>query len=253
MPRYSGQGKVRIGTRQANGFPGVFRDVGEIDPKGVSVEPKLDIFNVKESSSGNRAILERLIQGREATVKFAFQEWSAKNLAMQLLGMDIEVDAGTVTGEVLPSGLQAGDLVPLRNPKVSSVVVKDSASGTPATLDASQYEVESADYGNLLIKDVAGLTQPLKADYSYAAVTQVPMMVSQLQEVCLRIELINTADANRKILVELYRVQFDVGKTLALIQEKGIASPDMEGMLLIDTTKPADGDLGQFGRVVLLG
>lgn len=252
MPVFSGQGRLLIGPRETSGAPGPLRWVGEIDPKGISVDFKVDTFDVKESSSGFRGTLDRIVQGKEATLKFGFQEFNADNLALQVLGTKAEVSAGTVTGEVLPATLAAQDIVALAHPKVTSVVVKDSAS-TPATLVAgTNYSIESADYGTLRIIDVATFTQPLTADYSYGAVTQVPMMAAALSEVTVRAELLNTADAMKKLIVEIYRVRFDAAKTLELIQEKDIAMGAMEGAVLLDPTKPAEGPLGQFGRVLFL-
>ncbi len=57
----------------------------------------------------------------------------------------------------------------------------------------------------------------------------------------------------RKLVVELYRVQFPPAKTLELIQQKGIATGEREGAVLVDQTKPVAGELSPFGRVLLLG
>lgn len=252
MPVFSGQGRVLLGDRTASGGPGALRLVGEIDPKGLSVDFKVDEFEVKESSSGQRGTLAMLTQAKSATVKFAFQDWNADNLAMQVLGVKIATAGGSVTNEALPAGLVVGDIVRLAHPGVSSVVLRDSAT-TPATLTAgTHYALDSADFGALLIKSLGSYTQPLKADYTYAAVTEVPLLKDTLRDRYLSVELMNTADGNRKVLVEFYRVNFSAGKTLDLIQEKGIATGAMEATVLVDPTKPVDSALGQFGRVVML-
>jgi hypothetical protein len=248
---YSGQGDVLLGTRLASGDPGIYRHIGEIEPKGVSLEPKVEQFKVKESSSGQRGTLFSLTQGRELMVKWAFQTWNPDNLALQVLGETAVIQGGTVTARALPTGLKAGDIVPLGNHKVSSLVLKDSA-GSPATLDDTHYTLGDAAFGLVEILSVTGLTQPLKADFEFGSILQIPAMVAQLPEVSILIRLKNTADAGKRLGVELYRVQLNPAKTLQLIQEKGIQNPEIEGEVLIDPTKPADGDLGQYGRIVLL-
>jgi hypothetical protein len=252
MPVYSGQhGVIKIGPRTSDGWAGPLRDIGDVEPdKGIDITLKVNLFDVKSVRGGQLVTKERLIQEKQATLKFSLREWVRKNVAMQLLGPDTVVEAGTVTEEPLPT-VAEGDLVMLRNPRVSSVVLVDSA-GSPVTLNASHYELEDAEFGGLKFKNVAALTQPILADYSYAERIQVPILGGQLQTVWVTIELINTADALKKLRIDLYAVQFDAAKVINLIQTKGNAAGEMEGMLLADPTKPNDPELGQFGRVMLL-
>lgn len=251
MPRWSGQGKVFMGQRTALGDPGPMRWVGEVDSKGASLDMKLDIFKTKESSSGQRATLDTIVQGKEAMLKFGFMEWDPDNIALQIMGHTLTVAGGTVTGEALDQGI-AGDFISLDHPKVSSLVVKDSATPTPAMLTGTHYNLDSPDFGRILLKDISGLELPLVADYSYAARKDIPIMTQQLHEAWVRFELVNTAPGGGKTLVEFYRVQIPASKTLQLIQEKGIGIGDVEAEVVIDPTKPVDGTLGQFGRVMLL-
>ena len=67
----------------------------------------------------------------------------------------------------------------------------------------------------------------------------------------LRLEGINTAQGNAKVLVELYRVAFDPLKEISFISDE-YNKFELEGSLLADTTKPYDAVLGQFGRIVQL-
>lgn len=256
MPVYSGaHGVIKIGLRTASGWPGAMRDIGDVDPdKGIDLSPKTDTFDVKTLRGGHLVTKDRLIKERSSTVKFSMQEFNAMNLAMQLFGMDSVVAEGTVTGEPLPNPLVAGDEVVLRNPLVSTLVLTDSASGTPATLTDTHFSqsAEQAAYGGLTIKSVAGLTLPILADYAYAERIQVPILNGDLESVWVTIELMNSAQAGAKMRIDLYKVQFDAAKTLNLLQAKGISTPEMEGMLLTDLDKEADPVLGQFGRVMFL-
>ena len=74
---------------------------------------------------------------------------------------------------------------------------------------------------------------------------------SVLPERYLRLEGINTAQGNAKVLVELYRVAFDPLKEISFISDE-YNKFELEGSLLADTTKPYDAVLGQFGRIVQL-
>ena len=67
----------------------------------------------------------------------------------------------------------------------------------------------------------------------------------------LRLEGLNTAQGNAKVLVELYRVAFDPLKEISFISDD-YNKFEMEGSLLADATKPFDAALGQFGRIIQL-
>lgn len=102
------------------------------------------------------------------------------------------------------------------------------------------------------ILDVTGLTLPLTASYAYAAVDNIAFFTQPIQEVALRFEGVNTADGNKKVLVEIYRVALDPTKDLGLITND-LGKFSLEGNALVDVTKP-DNDLvfGKFGRLVYL-
>ncbi len=257
MAFYSGLGSTFFASRDANGNPGVFRNVGETDPdKGVSIDPKIDVVDVYGSSvAAARSIIKRLVQQRQATVKIPFMEWSPENLALRLLGESSVVAAGTVTGETLPGSLLAGDLVALNHTRITpgvgnapNVVIHDS-NATPATVDPAKYSFD--EYGLGSFSDVGTFTQPFKADYAYGSTINIPALAGELKEQWVRFQGLNTAEGV-KVLIDLYRVSFDVTKSLALIQKKGIEVGEMEGMLMADTTKASDPVLGQFGRIRIL-
>ncbi len=143
-----------------------------------------------------------------------------------------------------------GDRYFLAHPKVSALVVVDSA-GTPATLTLGTHYTADTDFGSIQFLDFTGLTAPYKASYTYGVATEIGIFTQPLPERYLRLEGLNTAQANAKVLVELYRVAFDPLKELSLISDE-YNKFEMEGSLLADTTKPYDALLGQFGRIVQL-
>ena len=81
--------------------------------------------------------------------------------------------------------------------------------------------------------------------------TEIGIFTQALPERFLRLEGINTAQGNAKVLVELYRVAFDPLKEISLISDD-YNKFEMEGSLLADATKPFDAALGQFGRIIQL-
>ena len=82
--------------------------------------------------------------------------------------------------------------------------------------------------------------------------TEIGIFTQPLPERFLRLEGVNTAASNAKVLIELYRVAFDPLKKFDIISND-LNKFELEGSLLADSTKPYDAVLGQFGRIVQLG
>ena len=87
--------------------------------------------------------------------------------------------------------------------------------------------------------------------YGFGVTTEIGIFTQPLPERFLRLEGLNTAQGNAKVLVELYRVAFDPLKELNLISDE-YNKFELEGSLLADNTKPVDALLGQFGKIVQL-
>jgi hypothetical protein len=77
------------------------------------------------------------------------------------------------------------------------------------------------------------------------------MFTRPLPERWIRFEGLNTADANREVVIDLYRVAINPAKELSIITDE-LLKFELSGQVLADLSKPADGELGQFGRLVLL-
>lgn len=242
---FLGQGKVYIAARDASGKPKAQRWLGDVSAAKVGL--KSTTAEQKESYSGQRATAKKVVVGKEASVDLTLMEISKDNLSLALVGKATSLASGSVSGEALPAGLVAGDRVSLKYPKVSAVAITDSA-GTPVVLDPSKYDV-IGDFGAIVLKDVSGVTQPLKAAYTHAALESVSMFTAAQSEVFLRYEGINLAEGGVPIVVELYKVNTDPLKDLALITDK-FADMNISAAVLIDPAKPVDDELGQFGRIV---
>ncbi len=243
---FSGQGKVYAAEVSA-GVPGPFKYLGNVPALSFALE--VDKLEHKESSSGQRLTDLSLIREKKASMTATLEDFNADNLARVLWGTKSTVTGGTITNEVLPTGLVAGDFVRLQHLDISAVTVRDSA-GSPATLVAGEdYRVSSAKHGMIEILDPTGFTQPFKVDYTSAAVTNVTVLTESQKTYWLRFEGLNTADSNAPVLVEFYKVQLDPAREFSLIGDE-VAQFEMNGTPLYDETKVGNAVLGQFGRVV---
>ena len=244
------QGRVYLGKRDSNGNPIEVRSPGNVAELKLSL--KTDVLEHYESQSGQRSLDHRMIKSKSATINLSIEEFTKENLALALYGTHVATASGTVTDEPIGGATPVvGDRYFLAHPKVSTLVVKDSA-GTPATLTLGTHYTADTDFGAIQFLDTTGLTAPYKASYAFGDVSEIGIFTQPLPERYLRLEGLNTAQGNAKVLVELYRVAFDPLKELALISTE-YNKFDLEGSLLADSTKPYDAVLGQFGRIVQIG
>ena len=241
------QGRVYLGKRDVNGQPIEVRSPGNVADLKLSL--KTEVLEHFESQSSQRTLDHRMIKTKSAMITLAIEEFTKENLALALYGNHVVGTPGTVTGEPVGGAAPiAGDRYFLAHPKVSSLVVTDSA-GTPATLALGTNYTADPDFGALQFLDTTGLTPPFKASYAFGDVSEIGIFTQPLPERFLRLEGFNTAQGNARVLVELYRVAFDPLKELALISNE-YNKFELEGSLLADSTKPYDAVLGSFGRIV---
>jgi hypothetical protein len=244
---FSPQGVIQVGRRDATtGAVTKYSDLG--DAPTLSISLKTEVEEVNESTSGQRLPLHRQETGKSAEVSLTLRSFDRRTLSLLVRGSAEDVAADSVTGEVMPSGLVAGDIVKLAYPFVTNVVVKDSA-GTPVTVNAADYTVDAGG-GMIRIVDPTGYTQPFKVDYDYAANETVALFTEGQVGYSLVFSGVNTARANEPIQAELYNFVPDPADNIDLITEKS-GTFTLKGSLLIDSTKDADDPLlGQFGRII---
>jgi len=241
------QGRVYLGKRDIDGNPIEVRSPGNVADLKLSL--KTDVLEHYESQSGQRSLDHRMIKSKSATINLAIEEFTKENLALALYGTHVATTGGSVTDEPIGGATPVvGDRYFLAHPKVSTLIVKDSAA-TPATLTLGTHYTTDTDFGAIQFLDTATLTAPFKASYAFGDVSEIGIFTQPLPERYLRLEGLNTAQGNAKVLVELYRVAFDPLKELALISTE-YNKFDLEGSLLADSSKAYDAVLGQFGRIV---
>lgn len=202
----------------------------------------------KESYSGQRGTVRRFDIGNSMTLSATLHQFDPARLARFTNGTVTTVAGGSVVGEVLPLALAVGDVIKLDNPGVSLLTIVDS-NGTPATYPPASYEL-TAGPGSIEILTAPGaLTDPLKASYTYAARKELAFLNALPSTIAMRVEAINLAENNAPVVFELYKVSTSLIKQLALITNgTDVAGSDVEGEVLLDSSKLATGPLGQFGR-----
>lgn len=250
MAYFSGQGRVYIGARDSNGNPAGLTFVGNVPDLKVSLS--VDTIEHQESQSGQRLTDLQLIKTKKGEFSCTLEELIASNLDLALYGTTTKVVPGTVTGEALPNPVAAGSLYPLAFQNVSAVQIQDS-DVAPKTLPAPQYNVNGK-HGSIVILDATSggpYVEPFTVDYAYGAAQSTAMFTQPLPERWIRFEGLNTADGNREVVIDLYRVAINPAKELSIITDD-LLKFDLAGQVLADLSKPVNGDLGQFGRLVLL-
>ncbi|AKJ30682.1 hypothetical protein [Caldimonas brevitalea] len=251
MSYFSGQGRVYVGSRDALGRPLGLSYVGNVPELKVSLS--VETLEHQESTSGQRLTDLQLIKTKKGEFSCTLEELIPVNLALGLYGTTFSQAAGSVTAEALPNPTTVGSLYLLAKQNVSAVVVKDSTGGTAKTLPAAQYSVNTK-HGSIVINDkTAGgpYVEPFKVDYAYGPAQVTSMFTQPLPERWVRFEGLNTADGNSEVVIDLYRVAINPAKELSVITDD-LLKFELSGQVLADTLKPAAGDLGQFGKIVLL-
>ena len=249
MPYYSGQGRVYAAQRSPAGEPLTLRWLGNVPE--LTVNLSTETLDHRESYSGQRLTDFRLVTSKQGELAATLEEFRPENLELALYGVTSATAAGTVVDEALPTGVAAGDIRLLTRQFVSSVVVTDSAA-SPATLVAGTHYRVHAAMGAIEFLSVTGFTQPFVCDYAYGSARSTAMFRAPQPEVWLRFDGLNTADGNTPIIIDLYRVALDPVQDFGLVSNE-LQSFQLRGGVLADQTKPADGALGQFGRIILPG
>lgn len=251
MPYFSGQGRVYLAQRDANGNPLALRWVGNVPDLKVSLN--IETIEHKESYSGQRLTDLTLVKSKGGEFACTLEDFSIENLELSLYGTTSSTTSGAVSNETLPTGIVAGETRLLANPFVSSVTITDSA-GTPKTLPATQYTVHAAQ-GAIQFNDITTggpYVQPFKVSYTRGASRRIAMFRQAQPEVWLRFDGINTADGDKPVIIDLYRIAINPTKDLSLIVDD-LQRFELSGQVLADMTKANDAALGQFGRIIMQG
>lgn len=248
---FSGAGIITLHTRDVNGNPLGGLHIGDTD--NMSLSGNTDTEEHIENQTGFGLTSGRLIKSTKLDVSMDMFNYSIDNLLLGWNASKTSVAASTVTNEVLPASITVGDKYLFTKQNVSSVVITDS-TGSPKTLPAGQYTLNEK-AGSIVINDKTTggpYAEPFKASYAFGTSTQIALFTTPSPERWYRFEGVNKMDNFKTVILDLYKVKFDPFNGFNLISQS-IQSFPLKGSALADTTKPRNGTLGQFGRIVDAG
>ena len=229
---YSGQGIVLMASRDVDGNPLGFRNIGNVSALDIAVATT--VAEHQESSTGARGIDLRLTTQIVANVNITMESFNAENLALGLYGDSATTTAGAVVDEVVICKLDK--TVALNHLGVTNVVVKDTATGLVTYLVDVDYTV-NPEVGSInFISGGTPLTEDESLDisYDYADYDQVEALTVAQPERWLRFEGLNTADGNKAVVVDIFKFGADPLAQLALIGD-AVGQIQLAGSALADT------------------
>lgn len=232
---FSGQGALLLAERNpTTGAALGFRAVGNVSALTLGVETTT--FEHKESCSGVRGIDLEIVQEINVTASFTLESLSKENLALALYGTSSAVAGASATDEQLP--LYHDKWMPLANIKVSSVVVGDDAVPTTTYVEGTDY-VLNAEAGTIMALSTGAITdaQVVFVDYTYAGHDAVEAVESGTPpERWARFEGLNTADTNKPVVIDFYKLSVQPLAELALITDE-ISQMEVEAKVLSDALR----------------
>lgn len=239
--KYSyGQGAVFLAKRLADGSAGPYRWVGDVSEMSIALST--EEFTHKESYSGKRLEVRKIVTGKSGELSLKFHEMSKENLSLLLQGEAQVIKGSTVTGEALPAEIKAGDRIALAHQNVSAVTIGTLVLNQDYTVDDTFGVIE-------FLVDKKNNKETV--NYTYGDVENVSFLNSDPEDLMLRFEGINLAEQNEWNLVELYKLNFNPTEALSLINnENALDALTAKAKILADTSKTGDSVLGRFGRTV---
>lgn len=248
----TGQGPIYIGTydpingKAASGYMVDVQKIGCANTE-LSTAFTRSTKKIKESCSGSKLDFAEIETEKSAEVVLTMIDVDKNMLATAMGGTLTDVSASTVTGEEFPT-VSVGDVVSLKYTDVSSVVITDDASPSPATLVAgTNYVVLSAEHGLVQITNLAAFTQPLKAAYSYAAQGNITGFTASSVERGLLYQGVNTHDGKNYKLV-IPRISFGLDGSINWLSAEE-APVTLRGSMLYVPEFANDTTYGPFMRV----
>jgi hypothetical protein len=202
-----------------------------------------------ESFSGQRMLYGQLATRKTANATLTLFEARAENFSLGLYGGVVDEASGTATAEAFPSGLVAGDTVALDHGFPSSLVLTDSTASPVTLVEGQHYEIYPLGSNQVRLLDVASLTQPINAAYSYGKLQRVTMFTATPPERFLILHGVNTLNG-KKVRVELPRVKFNPASEINLHHEE-FGQFELSGAVLYSPVTANNPEMGGFWRIIL--
>lgn len=213
---FSGQGVLSLAIRDAaTGKPQGFTPVGNVSELSLGIE--VSSTDHKESQTGVRSKDKTIITDLGATLNFTMESLDSDNLALALYGTSSAISAATDVSEDVVAFLDKW--TPLSSLGVSNVVVTSKVTPATTYVEGTDY-VLNADAGS--IKGITGgtITDAEVLTVTYDAVAQsevLGLMNGFAPERYARFEGLNTANTNKPVNVEVFRIATKPLAELALI------------------------------------
>ncbi len=245
------QGKVWVYERDGSGNPINGFYVGFTESAALDLSTSVEEY--VEADSGNSLTAARITTEKKSNFNMEMRELDENTAGLVLHGTTSTVASGTVTDEALPATVTLNRANKLSKGNITGSVVVVDSTGSPKTLPSGQYQWNKQGSIVVLDKTTGGpYVEPFKVSYAHGGTKDIAIFASPQPERYIVIEGINLADNNKPVTAELYRVALDPAQSFPL-KGRGLSSYRLAGAALLDSTKPAGGDLGQFGRLRLPG
>lgn len=264
MAYYSGQGRLYVAERNADGTPKGFIPVGNVPALELSVE--VTKFEHKESMSGSRAVDLTVVQEKKGTFSMTLEDMNLDNLTLAFWGQKATLATAAISDLMITARVAATDVdyrVPIMDtttgdiyPGITAVVVGSDATPTITyefgltdadTTNSKNGYIDAAN-GTLVIYNTAkqisrGATnnitdaQDLYIDAAgYDDQTLMHAFTETSQQRWIRFEGLNTID-NKVVLIDMFKADLDPLTGYGLINEE-LASFEITGSVLYDELQP---------------
>lgn len=227
---YSGQGRLGIGTRTADGAYQSLVFVGNVTSLTMNVATTK--YEHKESMTGQRGIDLTIVQEKNATFSF-----NAESLTLDLLSLGLYGKSSSIAGAAVANEqhtvVSLGTAIPLMHPNVSDVSVTPAGGGS-ALVEGTHYQVDEG-FGTIYPMGDGIPLGSYTVTYNHGAFDQIDAFTNATPpERYLRFEGLNTVNGDLR-LIEIPRAAFDPLTGLELINEE-LGAGEFNGNILPDLT-----------------
>ncbi|MFT3758976.1 hypothetical protein [Thauera sp.] len=249
---WSLQGTVDFFNR-VNGMPVGGNWLG--DCSSIQFEPSPQKEDFKENHTGFRTVGLSMYQGVEATIAITMHNVNTTNWELILGGDKVAQDTTAVVDkELTPTALAVGMTFLLGAFDVGAVTIEDSTPAGAKTLTlGTNYTLDAKTGRGQIIDLTAGgpFVGPLLGSFTPGAdVSYIKMLSNTEREQWIHISGKNTAvQGMPRMAFDFYYAKVLPASMQFINESRGEAV--LNCTVLGDPTKPADGDLGVFGRAVM--
>lgn len=234
---YLGAGQVYA---RAEGVAAALAAIGNVSELKLSIdEESKELTDYTHGGGGTYAEVKRI---KGVTITATLHDLNKTNLARALYGDAAVVTGGTVTDEAHTA--YQGGLIRLAHPQPTGVIVTSDDGLTTYVAD-TDYEVRPE--GVFILGGAIADGTPVKINYAYAGYDVVQALTRSGLVLEMSFGGVNEADSGKPVVVDLYRVSLGAAKEISLIGDD-FASLQLEGKLLVDTTKTGAG-LSRFAKI----